>query len=700
MIPYHFFIVLFLGVGSLISDETLGSNSGEAAFFSTLDLERKNMAEVKGAVVRQDWEAAKIAWAKHLKERKAPNWVWSHRDKNKIMSFLKEHGDGLEKSIKKADAVLRREFRFQNIPHTLEKDILWWSKDFRFQWINVLHRHGYWIDLGRAYWQTGDEKYAEDWAAMMKHWIEKNPVQINVGPNPRDRKGQPWRKLETGIRTNVWIESMQFFMDSPAFDSEAKYLFTRSLLDHAHRLVASSQNFRPGNWHQVGVTGLFNLGVMFPEFKDAASWRAMGIEHLKRVMEKGVHPDGAQSELTPGYHSWMALSFLQVQTIGAKNGIDLKGLSERHEKMFEFIMQLTKPDHKYVPVGDAKSRDAGVYMGIGALTYQRPDMKFLAAEEMNPDWIWRFSPDQLLSYSNLISEDPTLGSHMLSHARYGVMRTGWKKEDRFLLFDCAPRGGNHCHDDRLQVVLYSGRDLLIDRGMMNYDNPMQNSYFRRSKAHSVVVLDEKDQPLKSNPELLSWNIDDDFEFASAIVNGKQGVSHQRSVLFMKPDYWIVADHLSGKGEPQLTRLFQIPKVEMGSEGHSAFTKYPDGDNLWISSTDDAIPEIREGYLSHRGNDTISTPTVAFVREGGLPASFGTVLLPFGKKEEIPELRKVDTQDSRLVSVELIWKDGRRDQLVIAATPTELRIGEHRAKGVAMIKKQGEEPVVIEAHSID
>lgn len=90
------------------------------------------------------------------------------------------------------------------------------------------------------------------------------------GIRPRDRKGQPWRKLETGGRTKTWIQAMNFFMDAPAFDAEAKYLFSRSIRDHAKRLVASSKEFRRGNWRQTGVTGLFNIGVMFPEFKNAA----------------------------------------------------------------------------------------------------------------------------------------------------------------------------------------------------------------------------------------------------------------------------------------------------------------------------------------------------------------------------------------------------------------------------------------------
>lgn len=700
------FVALLLLTVPMTQAET--SPSQEAVFFDALDLERPDLAAVREAVAREDWDAAKVAWATHLQQRTSPTWIWSHRDKDQIMAFLETHSDGLERYVDRADRVLRREFSFQGIPRTLDKDITWWDKDIEFQWINVLHRHGYWLDLGRAYWATGDQKYAEDWVLMLRDWIEDNPAQFGVGPNPRDRKGQPWRKLETGIRTKVWISAMEFFLDAPAFDAEAKYQFSRSLCDHAKRLTESSQNFRRGNWHQVGVTGLFNLGVMFPEFKDAAAWREMGLKHLRMAIEKSVHPDGAQSELTPGYHSWMAMSFLDVQLLAKKNGLDLNDFSDRHEEMFDFLMQVTKPDHRYVALGDAGQRDVADIMGIGALTYERPDFRYLASDKFNPGWIWKFPPEQILNYSKLEATQPSLGSHMLSHARYGVMRTGWQPEDRFLLFDCAPRGGNHCHDDRLQVVVYSGRDLLIDRGAYSYDEPLHHQYFVKSQAHSVVLVDEKDQPRGVNPELLSWNIGENIEFASAIVCGKQGVAHQRSIVFIKPDYWVVVDHLTGEGSPKLTRLFQFPEVAVGHDKHAAFTQYPDGDNIWVGSPGSpgspgsSKLEIREGHLAKSKKALATSPVAAFVSEGPLPASFGTVLVPFANKDEIPKVQQTQHADSQVVSLDLTWKDGREDRIVVAPSKRELTLGETQAKAVAIVQTKHDGKVtldVIEDHDI-
>ena len=62
----------------------------ETEFFGLLDLSRPDMADVKSAVANKDWAAAKIAWAKHLQTRAAPQWIWSHNDRASITKVLAE----------------------------------------------------------------------------------------------------------------------------------------------------------------------------------------------------------------------------------------------------------------------------------------------------------------------------------------------------------------------------------------------------------------------------------------------------------------------------------------------------------------------------------------------------------------------------------------------------------------------------------
>ena len=101
------------------------------------------------------------------------------------------------------------------------------------------------------------------------------------------------------------------------------------------------------------------------------------------------------------------------------------------------------------------------------------------------------------------------------------------------------------------------------------------------------MIDGQEQP-DSNPSVQSWNVKERVEFASGSIHNKE-LTHQRSVLFVKPNYWVVVDHVTENGkqtveqssERSLTRLFHLPDVDVSQIANSVRTNYKDGDNLWI-----------------------------------------------------------------------------------------------------------------------
>lgn len=668
-----------------MSDSGAGANDrlgigDEHEFFSLINLELPAMADVRTAVEAEDWDAAKSAWAKHLRERKTPRWVWSHRDRARIKKALDEQFDGLANQVPRAEKVLRREFGWLGVNRTLTHDIDWYKPvEYEHEWGNVLNRHGYWRTLALAWWETGDAKYAEDWVFMLNDWIDDNPVKPMV-------RG-PWRTLEVGGRCVLWFHLMYMFMDAPAFDADTKYAMTRSLVEHARLLYAdiTRKGYRPGNWQLTKSRGMATVGVMLPEFKEAKAWRELGFKTLGEHMRSGVYPDGGHSELTPGYHFHCMNAFHRAIVLARINGHELGGLAERHERMFEFLLQLTKPDRAYVPVGDAGSGWSAKIlesMSLGALLYGRQDMRYLGSPDIRPSWVWMFEQDRLAEYADMPAKVPTLLSHMMPHSKYGVMRTGWEKNDRWFLFDCAPWGGSHSHGDRLQVCLYAGRDLLIDPGQYSYDQPLAKTYFRSAQAHNVLLLNEKDQP-RSDPQVLTWNIRERVEFASArIVTKDWSITHQRSVLFVKPDYWVVVDHVTGKGDPSLTRQFHFPVVKVEHDASSVRTCFEQGENVWVGKADDARLEMRKGWVPISQTKAVEAPVAAFVSRQPLPAALCTVLVPFSKDSDIPQVQRLPSDDPGTVTIGVRFKDGRTDWIAIGPEATEFK-GPHTGTGIAV-----------------
>lgn len=657
----------------------------EAAFFARMDLTRPDLAAVRQAVNVRDWKAAKLAWAQHLANRTAPRWLWSRRDRPAFEKVYDAQFGGLSRYTNAANEVLARDFAFLGIRKQLQHKVEWLQGPI--EWTHVLSRFGYWHDMGLAYWGTGRSIYARDFVDLLTDWVESNPVPAKVS-NDRGQRGSVWRTLEAGIRGQSWFEAMELFMDAPEFDAQAKYLMTRSLIEHADYLQAWVTTFRAGNWQVCEASGLATIGIMLPEFKDAVGWRDRGLNYLVEHMQKDVGPDGAHWELTPGYHGWVMNEFMNVSLLAKANGIEVPGLLARHEKMFEFLEDISRPDRTFPPVGDAGNGKATIEdnMGRGALLHGRPDFRFLSATNCLEDWVWLFGPGVCERMGGLATQPPDFTSVLLPDAKYAVMRTGWKSTDQYLLFDCAPWRGGHSHQDRLQVSVFAGRDLIVDPGMCSYDQP-QARELRTSAAHNVVMIDGEEQ-LKADPELLAWHTDEQADFASGRIE-TNGFSHQRSVLFVKPGYWVVTDFIGGQGKHEVTRLFHFASgTSATADRNAAQTAFQDGMNIRVQPVDDARLELRTGLVVG-GSVTFRKGSVAaLISKGNLPMTLCTVLLPYANAKELPKVTAVKASAPDVMQLRLDFPNGQRDEIAIAAEPSPLRIGSQQAHTSALCVRRG------------
>lgn len=629
-----------------------------AALCDGLDLTRPDLAAVKAAAEQHDWPAAKQAWLDHLRARTTPRWTFSRRDREAIVKLVNEQFNGFGGSIRGADTALARDFHWLGVRKQLNHDIDWLQGPV--EWTHVLSRFGYWNPMGQAWWATGDAKYPEDFVYMMQDWVADNPVP-RILTNGRGPNGTVWRTLETGIRGDGWWDALEYFVDADAFDAEAAFVFTKSMIEQARHLHRYTVAMRAGNWQVVECTGLAAVGIMLPEAKEAAAWRQRAFEYLVRHMEEDVYPDGGHSELTPGYHTWVMERFLKVALLCQANGYEVPGLLERHERMFEFLMALARGNRRFPSLGDAGSGGSiESWMGLGALLYHRPDMRYLAADKPSGGWIWMFGPQVVADYARLESQPPASTFSWLPQSQYATMRTGWTPEDLAVTFDLAPWGGGHSHQDWLQVLLWAGgRDLLLDAGQYSYDQPLSGSYFRKAAAHGVVLIDGQ-IPGTCDPTPLVAETTPAADFVAGEAPAGDGtVTHRRSVLFVKPDYVVVVDHLLGQGPHRVTRTWHLPECEPLAAGRTVQTPFTEGWNVSVTALDGAPVTMTKGWLPKGGADAKEAPVAEYHADVALPAVLVTVLRPFeGDAEKIA----MQAELSGLVANIDVTVGGRSDRI--------------------------------------
>lgn len=99
---------------------------------------------------------------------------------------------------------------------------------------------------------------------------------------------------------------------------------------------------------------------------------------------------------------------------------------------------------------------------------------------------------QLYPQPTAEGEAPT--SILYSHMGWAMMRSSWENDATLL----AMKSGytwNHAHADAGSfMIFHKGKPLIIDSGTCSYGRPEYTTYYRRSRAHNVILFNDEGQP--------------------------------------------------------------------------------------------------------------------------------------------------------------------------------------------------------------
>ncbi len=628
-----------------------------ATLLSRLDLTLPALAEVKAAADRGDRPAALAALLAYYRARQTPPLPHDPRGKPRPKASARR--------LEEAEAAFQNRFigqgnyGLQQVPAEID-----WSfnpgQDPEWTW--QFNRHSAWHALAHAYRATGDEKYARRWLELLRDWVAKNPP------------GTPysWRTIEAGIRGQGWASIYAAFLDSPSLTPADHALMLASLADHAEYLLPDGRFSSGSNWGMIESGGLLTIGTYFPEFAAAKQWRETAWQRVEGELAKQVLADGAQVELTTGYHVGVLSLFLDAAELAAVGGVKPRaGFYERLEHMYEYSMILSKPDGSQPMPGDSWPGSLRSTIAAGGRRFNRADLLYVGTGGKEGT-----KPDHLDS--------------ALPQAGYYVMRTDWvDPQALYVLCDVAHRwGGGHQHPDALQLDLYAfGQTLLPDTGSYLYYGPGRAAACRTA-AHNTVCVDEANQ--NTQPAVLHrFASQPALSYLDGSHPGYPGVTTRRQVLFARPGhgappYLLVIDKVTGDGSHTVDQNwhFRPGTARFDEAGRLAQTTNSDGPNLRVQSlvTDRVSLAPVESFVSFVYTRQEPRPAVRFRQTGALPMTFVTLLVPYAKATA-PELtaRLLPGANAEQVVAE-VSGPGFRDVLFARREP-----GETGLAGVAVAR---------------
>jgi hypothetical protein len=641
----------------------LASRWGSNALLSTglelatkLRLEMPELAKVRAAYAEKNEQAVKLAIQTHFRARSTPQFAFELAEIEQIVALVDQiDGVNKDKTIRNADEICQNTFTFRKAPPVHFEGLVNWQHcpDGNTDWTWDLNRHAYFESLGRAYWYTGDEKYALKFSTLLKEWLASNPASV-VQPS--------WSSVfEVAFRINTWIWALHFFQHSPSLDADTHAALLAGLWMHGHFLDTHLELHAQNNHLLLEAKALAMVGLLFPEFESAAQWRERGLALFCQELRDQVCEDGVHGERAALYHRIITSELLELLVIADNNGIALPPETyQTLRKMVQFELWITKPDGQVSLVGDSALEDVHLrFSGVsGGTAFTKAHHLKAMVPDLSEKELWLLGAKRANHYLDATSKPVEIGSRAFLEGGYFAMRSGSGQESRYALFDCGPFGykldSTHGHADALNLELYAhGQTWLVDPGVYSTHLGWNwRRFFRGTRSHNTVVVDEQDQSLlldgrrvyhPAETTLHQWVSNDLFDFVAGSHNGYERlsapISHRRQIFFVKSEYWVVIDQLTGVGEHCFDLYFHLmPGLKVQCDVHSRAVHVENNqgaslDIIAVNDTESSIEMIEgaldpvQGWVSLYSGEKRPAPALRYRRTGAAPTYFCTVLYP-------------------------------------------------------------------------
>ena len=506
------------------------------------------------------------------------------------------------------------------------------------QWINTVSRFGYLTKLVYEYDVTSNEKYAAGAIDLILDFIDDTTTS---SPDPEDVP-EPlfYRSLDAGLRAKTWVNVLDYLidencssLDSNAFTAILKYIWQmgNELSDTTNvvPLTPNITNWEPwneaayhpySNWSVSENTGLYFMSVYFPEFSDASIWQTLANDRFDAQMtDELFYKDGSYVEPSTMYSSYMLGTYLSVKEFAEINDQSLPAdFDTALENFAEYVMDYLFPNGYDPQYGDSDYinfknylAEAGEYFDNDALTYVGSSGSEGTA-----------STKTSAVYDDL--------------QKMAIMRTGWDIDDLYININCGYGNVSHAHPDSLSIIAYAyGKPLLVDPGRKDYNYSDTTTIWLRgsTEAHNTIEIDDTAQDLYDRGEINSRITNGSFDFFEGYSNAYEDTKHTRSVLFIKPNYWIVSDivlsdsdttkfnqawHFLPDAAPSINA--QTDKVTTNTSGEANIQIIPaDPGNITAS--------LEDGYYSKAYGVYSEAEYVSYIKNVAGDVTFDTVLYP-------------------------------------------------------------------------
>jgi len=444
------------------------------------------------------------------------------------------------------------------------------------------NRFAFVYPLVRAYWRTGDQRYAERFWQLLNGWAEQNSPQ----------QGSNWKcGQEVALRMMAWCFAMYGFADCPSSDSAALTKLLRMVAASATRIAANIQYaLSQKNNHGISeAAGLFTAGILFPELSHSQYWRQLGRRHLQNLATELIYQDGAFSQHSANYHRVMLQLYTWCLNLGERNDCRLSDdVYRRVAAAAEFLYQIQDEPSGGLPrygqydgalvlplstVDQANFRPA-----IQSAMMVTTGTKVYSAGPHDEELLWLCGPEAINAQVVVKPRQDLSAGQGGCHTLRG--------EQGFAFVRCGSFRHRPSQADMLHCdIWWRGLNMAIDPGTFSYSAAAPwNNPFSATAYHNTVTVDGQDQMRRASRFLwLPWlhntaihrqtAPDESWSYWEGGHDGYQrsgqATDYRRALVRLGQQHWLVLDRLCSARPHRYRMQWLTPDYPLSLQEHDA-----------------------------------------------------------------------------------------------------------------------------------
>jgi len=461
--------------------------------------------------------------------------------------------------------------------------------------------------LVRAYAASHDDRYAIAFWELVEDWRRNNPPQL--GPN--------WKcGQETSLRLLAWCFGLYGFGTSAESTPERIAHLAGMIAVHAHRIernIGYARSQKNNHALSEGV-GLWTVGLLFPEFQNAAAWRRHGRQVIIEETARQIYNDGAYIQHSTNYHRVMLHLLVWALRLGELNDAQFPSqVYERVTKATDFLYQLLDLTSGQVP--NYGANDGALVLPLSNCDYVdfRPVLqsahylchqnRLLGAGPWDEELMWLFGMPALQA----TAAESTQTSFAAPVGGYYTLRSpiSWA------MTRCAEYTDRPGQADQLHMDLWwRGINIACDAGTYLYNGaPPWDNQLGSTTVHNTVNVDEQDQMTRVSRFMwLDWSKGtvqqnrhcQQLEYWEGRHDGyqrlRESVLHRRGILRIGDECWLILDALSSKSPHtyQLHWLFPSAPYETNNNGQLRLNTPQGNFHVQMGGRPEGIYSLRQG----------------------------------------------------------------------------------------------------------